>query len=208
MALLFVTLVTGPDGRWYPGIGDPTIMGWVTVVAYAAATYFAYQALRASRLGAEKLATIAPEEAQNQRALVKLWVLVTAAMLFLGINKQLDLQTLFTEVLRDMAREQGWYEERRTYQLLFIVAIALAGGVGTAALAWALRKVLRRVLGAVLGLGLIATFVVIRAASFHHVDVLLGAGPIRLNWILELGGIAMIIVSAYRSGAVIRGMTG
>ena len=32
-------------------------------------------------------------------------------MLLLGINKQLDLQSLFTEVMRDMAHAQGWYNE-------------------------------------------------------------------------------------------------
>ena len=30
MQPLFVALVTGSDGRWHPGIGDPTVMGWVT----------------------------------------------------------------------------------------------------------------------------------------------------------------------------------
>jgi hypothetical protein len=50
--------------------------------------------------------------------------------------------------------------------------------------------------------------VVIRAASFHNVDELISRGTIKLNWVLELGGILMIIVSAYRSGAVIRGATG
>jgi hypothetical protein len=208
MHLLFVWLVTGDDGRWHPGIGDPTVMGWVTVVAYAAAVFFAFQAFRAAQLGAKQLAQISPEEASNQRALTKLWLLVTIAMLLLGLNKQLDLQTLFTEILRDAAHAQGWYNERRTYQVAFILVILLVGTAGTAALAYALRRVLKRVVGAVAGLGLIASFVVVRAASFHHVDILLGSGPVRLNWILEIGGISMIALSAYRSGAVIRGATG
>jgi hypothetical protein len=206
--LLFIALVTAPDGRWHPGIGDPTLIGWLTVVAYAAATYFSFRALQASRMGAEKLQAIAPDEAQNQRNLAKLWLLVTLIMLLLGINKQLDLQTLFTEILRDMAHAQGWWEERRKYQVVFILFILLVGASGTALLAYVLRKVLRRVLGAVVGLGVIASFVVIRAASFHHIDILLRSGPVRLNWILELGGIGMVAVSAYRSAAVIRGATG
>jgi hypothetical protein len=208
MLLSFVLLVTGPDGRWHPGIGDPTVMGWVTVAAYGLATFFAFEALRASRLGAQKLASVAPAEADNQRDLVKLWSLVTAAMLLLGINKQLDLQTLFTEVARDLAHSQGWYEQRRVYQRLFVAGIGLVGMAGTLAIGWVLRKVLRRVLGAVIGLGVIVSFVVIRAASFHNVDELISRGTIKLNWVLELGGILMIIVSAYRSGAVIRGATG
>src|SRR5688572_23307106 len=133
MRLLFVLLETGSDGRWHPGIGDPTVMGWVTVATYAAAAFFSFEALRASRLGARKLAAIAPPEAENQRDLVKLWSLVTLAMVVLGLNKQLDLQSLFTEILRDMAKSEGWYEQRRAYQRLFIVTIGLVGLGGTLA---------------------------------------------------------------------------
>ena len=209
MQLLFVALVTGPDGRWHPGIGDPTVMGWVTVVAYALATYFSFVALRASRLGAHKLAAIAPEEAQNQQRLSQLWSLVTLAMLLLGINKQLDLQSLFTQVMRDMAHAQGWYNDRRTLQVAFIFVIMAVGAVGTVVLAYVMRKVALRVPGAIAGLGLIVSFVVIRAASFHNVDILLSKGGyLKLNWVFELGGISLIIASAYRSGAVIRGATG
>ena len=46
----------------------------------------------------------------------------------LGVNKQLDLQTLFTQLARDLAMAQGWYEERRRYQVAFIIAIGLLGG--------------------------------------------------------------------------------
>jgi hypothetical protein len=209
MQALFVALVTGSDGRWHPGIGDPTVMGWVTVAAYALASFFAFQALRASRLGAQKLSAVAPEEANNQKRLSQLWGLVTLAMVLLGINKQLDLQSLFTEIMRDMARSQGWYQERRKLQVLFILCVAGLGAMGTGALAYVMRKVMWRVTGAIVGLGLIVSFVVIRAASFHNVDILLSSGgPFRLNWVFELGGISLIIFSAYRSGAVIRGATG
>lgn len=194
-----VLLVTGPDGRWAPGIGDPSVMGWVTVVAYFAAAYFASAAARTSRYGARCLAGVAPQEAANQRQLTKLWVLATVVMVVLGINKQLDLQTWFTETMRDAALAQGWYEQRRDYQAAFIGAIALTGALGTLALAYQLRRVVRRVAGAVLGLGVIVSFVVVRAASFHHVDVLLGTGSVRLNWVFELTGIALVGWSARRS---------
>ena len=41
-------------------------------------------------------------------------------------------------------------------------------------------------------------FVVIRAASFHHVDALLASrlGGLKWNWILELGGILIVAVGA------------
>jgi hypothetical protein len=38
----------------------------------------------------------------------------------------------------------------------------------------------------------ITAFVVVRAASFHHVDLLLHGGPLPLNLVLELGGIVLV----------------
>jgi hypothetical protein len=48
------------------------------------------------------------------------------------------------------------------------------------------------------GLGFLMTFVAVRAASFHHVDQWLRHGVVRLNWALELGGIALIAFSAWQ----------
>ncbi len=43
-------------------------------------------------------------------------------------------------------------------------------------------------------------FVLIRASSFHNVDVLLSArlGGVKWNWIFELGGIAVVGLAAFR----------
>ena len=77
----------------------------------------------------------------------------------LGINKQLDLQSLLTQLLRDAAQFQGWYADRRHYQFAFVVAIAAAGVLGVGAMAWVLRRVLGRVWVTVLGLGWMTSFV-------------------------------------------------
>jgi hypothetical protein len=45
----------------------------------------------------------------------------------------------------------------------------------------------------------LVSFVLIRAASFHHVDLLLRAGPVRLNWVFELTGIGLIALAARRA---------
>lgn len=192
-------LVTGPDGRWHPGIGDPTVLGWLTVVGYAAAAILAAIAWRRSRARAQALAAARPADASEERHLAVLFALVLAAMVFLGINKQLDLQTYFTEVMRDLAHRQGWYESRRRYQALFVLTIAIAGAAATSVLAYGLRRSIRRVRLVVAGLGTIATFVVIRAASFHHIDALLVSGPLPLNWLLELGGILALTVGLVRA---------
>jgi len=199
MAILSTLLATGTDGRWHPGIGDPSVIGWVTVVAYFIAALLCFRALL---LHLDRART-APNP-RDERLLALFWGLLLCAMLVFGVNKQLDLQTWFTEVARDLAKRDGWYEVRRRYQVVFIMVIGLVGFTSTVAVALLLRHVLHRVLGAVIGLGALATFVVVRAASFHHIDLLLGRGPVRLNWVLELGGITCVAVSAWRQKRLVR----
>lgn len=193
---LFTLLSTGADGRWHPGIGDPTPLGWFTVVAYVAA---AFAAFRASLLRRAYISDDDPQVAADQRAVARFWVAVGVCMVALGINKQLDLQTFFTETLRSLSKTQGWYEDRRRYQIGFILSLALGGAGGLAAIVYGLRHVFRYIVGGAVGLVLIVSFVLVRAASFHHVDQLLGSGRIRLNWVLELSGIAVVLIAALRA---------
>ena len=171
------------NGRWRPGIGDPTPVGWLTVVAYLGAALLCWRTLRAERRLEEPA-----------RRLVLFWALMTVGMLALGINKQLDLQSFFTQVGRSLARRGGWYESRGDVQRLFILAL-VCGAVGALlTMLCLLRHHLRAVGVALLGGVFVLTFVVVRAASFHHVDVLLNSRleGVRLNWVFELGGIALV----------------
>lgn len=88
-------MAAGPDGRWEIGIGDPTPLGWITVAAYAAAAVLAWRNVGAARR------TAVPHS---------FWIALTALMLALGINKQLDLQTWLSQAGRDLAIAQGWWE--------------------------------------------------------------------------------------------------
>ncbi len=175
---------TSADGRWHPGIGDPNVTGWVTVAAYVAAMVMC--AVCAAR-----------EPTRGRRRFV--WAAFALTMAFLGVNKQLDLQTWFTEIGRDMAQAEGWYAVRQTVQALFIAALAGAGAIGLVWLLHLLRGLGSELRCAALGLLLLAVFVVARAASFHHVDRLLGielASGVRLNALLELTGIGIVAGAA------------
>ena len=196
MVLPLVVLQTVPDSRWRPGIGDPSWAGWLTVAAYAIAAGLALLAYRACWSEAHRLERIHPHEAENERLLARFWLLACIALTALGINKQLDLQSLFTQLLRDAAHEQGWYDNRRRYQFAFVVATAWAGVLSIGAMAWLLRRVLDRVWLAVLGLGWMTSFVVIRAASFHHLETFLQSITLAGNVAVELSGIAMIAAGA------------
>ena len=170
---------------WRLGIGDPTIMGWVTVAAYfTVAMLCLREVIHGRRVKA------APEK-------VLFWGTLTALLVFLGFNKQLDLQTLLTLTGRRIAIAQGWYENRRMVQVFFVGCVAVGGFLSVALMRRLVHKHadLRLPL---LGLVVLLAFVVVRAASFHHVDQLINfrMAGIRMNWVLELGAIALVAIGA------------
>jgi hypothetical protein len=175
------------DGVWRPGIGDPTVIGWATVAAYLVAASGCLRAAWRER------------RPDGPRRPSGFWLVLAALMLALGINKQLDLQSLVTVVGRRVLRGRGLYGHRRAFQLAFILAVAFACAVLLAGLLRAGRRSPGRRL-ATAGMVSVIGFVIIRAASFHHVDVLLAAtlGGLRWNAIFELGGVAAVAAGAFR----------
>ena len=165
---------------WSPGIGDHSYLGWLTVLGYLVASLLCFRA------------------AHRDTGATNLWRIMGFALAVLGINKQLDLQTLLTDVGRELARSGGWYDQRRQIQRLFVVAVGLASVVLVAAAAALLKSQSRHIRAASAGFVLLAAFICIRAASFHHIDKFLKSTMlgVRFNWTLELGGIAVIAVAA------------
>jgi hypothetical protein len=184
------------DGVWRLGIGDPTLIGWATVVAYFAAVWGCARAA-----WREPLADGSPRVKPS-----RFWLALAALMLALGINKQLDLQTLVTDVGRNVVVSLGLYERRRVYQKWFIVSVALACLGLLATLLRLCRGSLRRRWVALVGMVFILGFVMIRASSFHHIDAFLASrlGGLKWNWLLELGGIGLVALSAFRVGRTSR----
>lgn len=181
------------DGRWKPGIGDPTFMGWATVIAYCIAGVLSLRALVQARR---------TEPAQAARKLVIFWAILAGLMLLLGINKQLDLQTWFTQTGRQLAIDGGWYQHRQEIKMIFFLSVAAASVCLIAFSAWLARGVLRQHLLALAGMVFTVFFVLMRATSFHHVDSVLRwrLAGIKANWILELTGILCVALSAWRAG--------
>lgn len=177
------------DGQWRLGIGDPSVYGWLTVIGYALAMVLCWRAGRLSRRRMQR--------GTGGGGPVFWWVLA-AILLFLGVNKQLDLQSLLTQEARKLAKAQGWYGHKEELQLWFIgflvvAGLSLLGGVG-----WLCRRGGVERWLALGGMVFLAAFVALRACSFHHIDRLLGMklGIANLNVALELGGIAVIAVAA------------
>lgn len=156
-------------------------MGWATVAFYFVASVVS--------LG------VFFKKSGRQRAF---WLILSVLLFLLAINKELDLQSALTAAGRCLAQAQGWYEDRQSVQILFIlVIIGLSILIGLT-LAWAMRREFKDIWLALLGLAFLLAFVAIRAAGFHHFDRFIGYefGNLRVNWILELGGIGMILANA------------
>lgn len=128
------------------------------------------------------------------------WLFAGLAMLALGLNKQLDLQTALTAWGRQLARDGGWFAQRRAVQRQFIVVGMATMAIAAIGLAWMVRGLRAPVFIVLGGLYLLGAFVLVRAASFHHIDVAMRAPVfgLKLHTVLELAGIAVVIIGAGR----------
>ncbi len=178
-------LAATKNGQWQAGIGDPTIFGWITVMFYFIAMLICiYKSESLKKIGERH----------------QFWLYLALFLLLLGINKQLDLQTWFTQTLRDWSQVQGWYEQRRPLQAVFIAALAVAIGVTLVSLrryladSWHHHQIVWT------GIVLLSAFILMRAASFHHMDVFINHRwlGLRFNVLLEIGAILVVIVGALK----------
>jgi len=175
--------------RWRPEIGDTSLLGWLTVAAYALTVVTA--------LAAARRAGRAPGLAGGSRAI---WFAVAALMAFLCLNKQLDLQSLLTEIGRILSSKQGWYEQRREFQKWFVLGILAGSSLGALFLIVCFRGFWKNHLLLGSGLFFLLSFIVFRAVSIHHFDTLIGKrfeNPESIG-IVELGGIALVWLAALR----------
>jgi hypothetical protein len=166
---------------WTPRIGEHSLLGWLTIGAYAAAAILCALASRSRVTGTER----------------HIWIGLALFGAFLCMNKQLDLQSLGTAVARSLAKEQGWYEERRTYQEAFIGFLAASAFLALV-LSVAARGYSIALRAGLIGAILLGTFILIRASSFHHIEWFLAValGGVRMNHVLELVGIAILCLAA------------
>jgi hypothetical protein len=175
------------------------------LLAYLLCALACRRAWRACRFGAGILRTSHPDEAAHQARLAAWWFVVGVVMLLLGLNKELDLQTLVGSWGKQVAREQGWYSQKRVVQVVFVTALVLATLVALASAAYALRHVLRRIALGLAGLGLVFVYALLRAALFHTVRDPSSQNALAWVWPLELAGIALVAWAAWRASSPLRG---
>ena len=94
----------------------------------------------------------------------------------------------------------GLYEQRRFLQAGFILALGLSGAAFMVWMLIAVRESSRGMREILFGAASLVVFVLVRASSFHHVDLLLGSeiAGLRLNWVFELGAISIVSHGSWR----------
>ena len=167
---------------WMPGIGDPNLTGWLTVLAYLICFVLALRVW------------------QQQEPGRGFWGLIAILMALLAINKQLDLQSALTAAGRCLAKSQHWYANRRAVQAEFVAGLLALVVVCLLAGLWLQRRHLRDHGLAMVGLAILAGFVTIRAVGFHHIDQMIGLRKFGLsaNYLLENAGLLLIAINAVR----------
>jgi hypothetical protein len=162
---------------------DRTTFAWVIVVLYFTAAGACFWARTLS-------------ESRERH----FWLATSVLLVLLGLNKELDLQTLLTVEARAFATSAGLYEQRRLMQLVFLMVLTGIGAVTLTLLIVWLRRSSKWAKTAAAGIVLLFTFVVVRAGSFHHIDqwVTIDIAGLRSGWLLELAGILLIGASAVR----------
>jgi uncharacterized membrane protein len=101
-------------GTWKPAIGDPSFMGWFTVFSYYLAAILCLIKMMSQRL---------PQEKRDRH----FWGFMCLSLMALGLQKQFNLLTAFTEAGRIIARSSGWMDQHRIIQALAMLLVFVIG---------------------------------------------------------------------------------
>ncbi len=165
-------------------IGDPTFVGWLTVLIYFLATLrCVYKAIESKKAGGN----------------YQFWLFLAFFLLCLGINKQLDLQTWFEHSMKMSAQAHGWYAHRAVLQQVFIALFALGMMAVLLSFRLFLANTWRNYALTWVGIVLLSLFIVVRAAAFNRLDIFINYEilGISINVLLEIGAILLIIIGTF-----------
>lgn len=192
---------------WRPGGVHLSFIQVMTVSAYLVVALICAWALRVARIGSQLAAEYstkdrrAKKRSATYRASFSFWAILTLLFVFLGMNKQLDLDGWFTETGRQFAINQGWYDLRWQIQEPMVVGIAVIG-VSMLALVLAItRSLLPRHILAFIGTLLLIIFLILKALSFHHLDNFLDReiASVRIGTIIEWIGMGCVALCAAKN---------
>lgn len=177
-------MLNSSQNAWSITVGDPTMIGWITVLVYFAATARCLlKAFSSKQFGGN----------------YQFWLYLAVFLLFLGVNKQLDLQTWFEQTMKALAEQHGWYQHRALLQKVFIAFLGL--GMLTILISFRLylANTWRNYKLTWIGIVLLCLFILVRAAAFNRLDLLINHDILGLNVteVLEVVSILLIILGTF-----------
>jgi hypothetical protein len=177
-------------GYWVDKHGDPTVIGWAITILF----------------GVGAMVCLYCTGYMDSRRSVPIngiyawfWWIMVGLMVFMGINKQLDLQLMLADIGRAFTKQQGWYGQRVPVQIRVLavgacVCLACLQGVG-----YRLKRAPKSTWFALAGIILLGLNVVIHLVSLHPIEHILGMSlaGLSLGDAIEISSILWISVSAW-----------
>jgi len=163
LAVLTFVLPISDSNKWHLQANDNSPGGWLATAIYAALILLSWR---------EVLRRKPAEKARGRALQQSFWIWLSLGVTAVGINKQLDLQTLMIDLGRRAARAEGLMQYRRVLQAGFAIAAAIAA----IAMVGALWKLAKRASPSeslvIVGVCALIGFVVVRIATFNHIELL------------------------------------
>lgn len=158
------------------------------------------------------VAFLSARSEQQAHSHARLWATLAALFAILIVLRILNIEELLRAELRTWSRDSAAYGQRTGYQLPITIGIVVI--FGFAAFGWVFRS-LRNMQGrrsiamvtAELGVMAMLILIVLRMISFNALDKIL-YGPLKLNWIGDLGAAVMVGGGAVAYTLVVRGKLG
>lgn len=154
------------------------------------------------------IAGIAASRGGQMRRHVRAWLLIALLFAVFIALRLTAAEDLLRETVRASLRASGEYGDRRITQALIVSAMIALAGLGT--LGWiytATRNLHGRRNVARLAANLAAVAMIfllaLRIASLHLIDTLL-YGPLKLNWVIDIGSSIVVMAAAVYYTRVVR----
>jgi len=119
------------------------------------------------------------------------WLLLTGILVFFGLNKIADLQTVLLASLKSLAISLDLPHAKQTLKLALAGAILGLSLCSAGWLVWRFRNILGRYPLALLGLTCLASYYLVRAADF--LGFALPDSLARETWIVEAVGLVILL---------------
>lgn len=136
------------------------------------------------------------------------WLLLALFFALLVALRLLDIEEIVRNGLREAMRADGSYGARRGFQTPIVAAILAIAGTGGLVLLYRLSRNVKgrrnkaRTVAMVAALAMLF-LMTLRMISLHAVDALL-YGPIKINWLVDLGSSLTVMLGALYYVKIVR----